>query len=160
MPVYFIRAGHDGLVKIGYAANVNLRLVKIQSDSEKPVFVINQIDGDRAAERWAHQRFDHLRVRGEWFEYDPAMHTVQSEMEGAEMPPPPPKVSHQPKPTGRAKDVTVDFDELREAFGNPYNLADALGLPFGNVYRWFREGRMPHWRVPAVMEALEKRRAA
>lgn len=154
MAVYFIRAGEDGPVKIGYSAKVGLRLAKIQSDIDRPVAVINQIDGGIDVERWAHHRFRACRLRGEWFEFDNAMHTVQSEIEGVELMLVPAEV-----PAPQATDLGEPFDlaELEAAFGNRRQMAIALGLPLTTVYTWFKKGTIPAWRHELIRHALQSR---
>jgi hypothetical protein len=67
MAVYFIQAGENGLIKIGFAKNVAKRLVKMQVDCPVPLRVIGVLQGERADEAGAHKRFAGDRARGEWF---------------------------------------------------------------------------------------------
>ena len=68
MPVYAIQAG-SGPIKIGYTSGdaYASRIVKMQVDNAEPLRVVRLFEGDRALEAELHQRFRHLRVRGEWF---------------------------------------------------------------------------------------------
>ncbi len=76
MPVYIIRAGKSGTVKIGWANHAGKRLQALQISHPDRLTIIRLIDGTRATERWMHERFASLRQRGEWFTFDPVMMTV------------------------------------------------------------------------------------
>jgi hypothetical protein len=68
--VYFLRAGTDGLIKIGFTRRpVKYRLREIQQLCPVELSVVAVIpDADRGLERRLHRDFSHERVRGEWFE--------------------------------------------------------------------------------------------
>lgn len=76
MPVYFIRMGDDGPVKIGYTKDVPARMNALQTASPYPLVLMRQIPGGAAAEHWLHRLFADLRLQREWFQYDPRMATV------------------------------------------------------------------------------------
>lgn len=70
--VYFIRApGPNGLVKIGFARQPVQRLIDLQIGSPVELTLIGCHRGTMADETGWHRRFAHLRVRGEWFRYEP-----------------------------------------------------------------------------------------
>jgi hypothetical protein len=72
--VYFIQAEIGGPVKIGVAQDVSKRLAAMQIGSPFPLRVVKVIDtgsGGYYLERKLHERFAHLRERGEWFRVDP-----------------------------------------------------------------------------------------
>ena len=66
--VYFIRAGVDGRIKIGWSRNVELRLKHLQTASPVPLHVMAIEKGSRMVECRLHREFCHLRRGGEWFE--------------------------------------------------------------------------------------------
>ena len=66
MPVYIVRAGEHGPVKIGYADDVASRLVKMQSDNHERLTVLRIFVGNQAEEKRLHLRFRHLHLHGEW----------------------------------------------------------------------------------------------
>jgi hypothetical protein len=68
--VYFI-AGEVGAVKIGFAANPELRVKDLQCGSPIPLHILATIDGAEKDERAYHQRFKAHRLHGEWFERCP-----------------------------------------------------------------------------------------
>lgn len=72
--VYFIKAEGSGLVKIGYANNVESRLSSLAVGSPFELRVISEVrcidrDDAKRVEKHFHVRFDSRgrRVRGEWF---------------------------------------------------------------------------------------------
>jgi hypothetical protein len=86
MPVYFARAGNDGPVKIGTATDVPARIAELQSGNHEVLSVVRLMDGGRRLEAWLHHHFARLRIRGEWFQYDPAMLTVSPDLTAAAEP--------------------------------------------------------------------------
>lgn len=69
MPVYFIQAGDDGPVKIGYTSNVKRRLGSLQCGHYQKLKVIREINGDKRAEKRLHKICAGSHVRGEWFNF-------------------------------------------------------------------------------------------
>jgi hypothetical protein len=65
--VYFIRAGRTNLVKIGWAKDVDKRHRELQTASPHPLHLIGYMPGSLFDEAAWHERFAHVRVRGEWF---------------------------------------------------------------------------------------------
>lgn len=77
MPVYIIGTSQDAeVVKIGWTKGVEARLRGLQTSNPDRLRVLRVIDRDFGAERWMHERYDHLRTNGEWFSTDPEMFTV------------------------------------------------------------------------------------
>lgn len=76
--VYFLRAGDDGPVKIGFASDLNLRITEIQIGCPEPLSILRVIDdGGKTAERWLHKHFKDKRLRGEWFSFTDEMLTIE-----------------------------------------------------------------------------------
>jgi hypothetical protein len=65
MSVYFLKA--QGLIKIGYSANVMRRVESVLSPFAEGGEVLGIIPGDRALEAFMHQKFAAFRTHGEWF---------------------------------------------------------------------------------------------
>lgn len=66
--VYFIRAQTSGYIKIGFSeSHPQKRLRALQTGSADTLELIAFIAGDMTKERELHRRFEHQRVRGEWF---------------------------------------------------------------------------------------------
>lgn len=65
---YFIRAGDA--IKIGFASNLKDRLGSLQTSHPDELEVLAAISAVHVDEYAAHQKFAHLRIRGEWFRAD------------------------------------------------------------------------------------------
>jgi hypothetical protein len=68
---YFIRAGDS--IKIGFASNLKRRLGGLQSSHHEPLEVLAAVSAADVDEHQTHQRFAHLRIRGEWFRPEPEL---------------------------------------------------------------------------------------
>jgi hypothetical protein len=69
--LYFIRAGDA--VKIGHAADVFKRMVNMQANNHLELDCICRLRGRGHEERSWHSFFRANHIRGEWFEWTPAM---------------------------------------------------------------------------------------
>lgn len=67
MALYFVQAGDNGPVKIGYSRSPKNRIMTLGTARADRLTVLAITDGDRAAEKAAHARFAHLLQRNEWF---------------------------------------------------------------------------------------------
>jgi hypothetical protein len=65
--IYFIQAGDDGLIKIGYAADVDQSLKTWQEGSPVPLKLLASLNGSLEAEAYLHAKFSRLRQHGKWF---------------------------------------------------------------------------------------------
>lgn len=79
MPVYFVQAGADGPIKIGFATDVRRRLTNMQTASAAELRLLAAIEGDQDHEAALHARLAPLRVRGEWFRDDPVLRAVMAD---------------------------------------------------------------------------------
>lgn len=95
MAVYMVRAG--GKVKIGFARDAQHRTRDLQTGHYETLEVLRVIEGGRQTERWLHSRFAEHRLRGEWFNYHPAMLDVVPPHE-SEPAPRRPKEKPEPAP--------------------------------------------------------------
>lgn len=77
MPVYIIQPGDYPVVKIGVSVDVKRRLAWFASAHWVDFKIIHTIEGGVGEERWLHRRFAERLIRGEWFNFDPAMLTVE-----------------------------------------------------------------------------------
>lgn len=123
MAVYFIRAGDDGPVKIGWALDVTLRIVELQCGNHLELHVIRTVDCLPSGERAAHRAFAGSRLRGEWFHFQPEM-LSWSAPDGL---PPPRRVVR-----------SAALRAVLLAAGGPGKLADALSLTPQAVGQWER----------------------
>lgn len=69
--VYFLRC--QGFIKIGSAGDASARHKAVQTVSPFEVELLCAIPGNEKLERQLHQRFGHLRERGEWFRAAPEL---------------------------------------------------------------------------------------
>lgn len=65
--VYLIHSQSNGYFKIGYSKNPLKREKTLQAE-EPDISLLKIWEGDGALEKSLHQKYSHLRVRGEWFE--------------------------------------------------------------------------------------------
>ena len=134
--IYIIRAGETEFVKIGKAADPEGRLHDLQCAHHDELTIIRLIDAPDAAERWLHREFKHLRVRNEWFRFDPAMLTVE------------------------VPDLSPSFlaqvEEVIAAMGGLDAVAALTGVSATTVMDWRLDGiPPPHW--PAILAAAQER---
>lgn len=68
--IYYIQAIEGSPIKIGFTKGpIEYRLRALQGGSPLKLTIIAWEDGDMVRERELHDRFDHLRLHGEWFRY-------------------------------------------------------------------------------------------
>jgi DNA-binding XRE family transcriptional regulator len=78
MSVYFIQAGNDGPVKIGWAATPTNRLRQMQTASPHPLLLRRVVpEASRIVERWFHRWFAERRLNGEWFSFTDEMLSLE-----------------------------------------------------------------------------------
>ena len=65
--VYLIRSG-QGLVKIGWTSSLSARLSHFRNNTSDAICLLASVPGGPELEEYLHSKFQHLRVRGEWFE--------------------------------------------------------------------------------------------
>lgn len=124
--VYLIQAGGPAQpVKIGVTwadPRQTGRLSTLQSMTYLPLEVIRVVPGGcKVVESWFHHRYARLHIRGEWFNFDPEMLTV-------EVPP-------------RARAVTSLRALTRGILD--YQIGQGIGRPHGTIARWVRRGGAP-----------------
>lgn len=78
--VYFVEA-ENGLVKIGYSANVAIRLRALLTTSATPLKLLGWLPGGTDLERDLHDRLADSRSHGEWFHQTPEVAAVLETVE-------------------------------------------------------------------------------
>ena len=73
MPVYMIRAGEHGPVKIGHSFDPAFRLGQLQISHWETLRIIRLFEGAEAEEVALHEKFADLYIRGEWHHFSRAM---------------------------------------------------------------------------------------
>lgn len=138
MPVYIIRSGEDGLVKIGHGVVVERRRRAIEMLTGVPMRLLRTIDGEKRLEMAYHAHFANLRQLGEWFVFSPEMLTVVLDPLPKKLKPPPgPEVVPTP---GSLRDL-IEKSRKRQDL-----IAIELGVSAGALSRWLNG----HHRLPAV----------
>jgi hypothetical protein len=69
--VYFVEAGD--FIKIGFTTDWQRRIPTIQISSASPLRLLTLVQGDHDLEAALHNKFSHLRQRGEWFRKAPEL---------------------------------------------------------------------------------------
>jgi hypothetical protein len=78
--IYFLRAGLDGHVKIGWTRDEGMlhsRIRSIQGAQPFLLVVLRPLDAPRWVETWLQGYFAGVRAAGEWFAYQPEVLTVE-----------------------------------------------------------------------------------
>jgi hypothetical protein len=143
MPVYFIRAGDTGPVKIGLSRDPKGRLKEFDIQSPVPLQLIRVVNGDRHTELYLHKRYKSLWLRGEWFLYCPTM------MGDLDLP-----VSPTP-PDSSYRDLILE--EALSKREMSAQIAEALGITRAAVSQWRRVPER-HLVVVARVTGIPKRR--
>ena len=124
MTVYFARAGQDGPVKIGRAADPEKRIRDLNVGAPVPLRLVRVIAGNSHEEAQLHRRYRAQRLHGEWFTWSDDMMATEVE---------PPKASA--------------VDELLSLFGGLTGSRKALGERDDRTLNgWRKAGRIPHFR--------------
>ena len=72
--VYLIGCDRSQSLKIGYTTrNINERLRELQKEHHFPLRVLGTREGTKKAEERLLNRFNFLKIKGEWFEWDEAI---------------------------------------------------------------------------------------
>jgi hypothetical protein len=131
MPVYLIRQGLTGPVKIGVANDAVKRLRQLQTNQPIVLRIVRLLEGDRAEEAALHQRFQGQRLKGEWF-------TFCAEMDGDL------GLADLPIPMVRRNFGRGHADN---AHGRERQLHDEILIAIGGASALGRRMRMPPWEV-------------
>ncbi len=132
MPVYFVRSGFVGDVKIGTAIDVAKRIRGMQTGHPQKLRILRVVEGGRAEEAALHQRFAEFRTGGEWFRFSPLM--VGGELPFPDLPIPLKSgAEFADTPHGRRQRMSA---EILELLGGATALAKRLGIPPWHVNGW------------------------
>jgi hypothetical protein len=134
--IYFVQAGENGPVKIGFAIDFPARLRELQCAQHVTLIVLRKIDGaGRREERALHKLFAHRHIRGEWFNFDPEMLTATV------------SVGLQPERLRGSASQIID------ALGGTKTVAEQLKCGCSVVSNW-RRARIPARRWSALVAAF------
>jgi len=68
--IYFIQAGDNGAVKIGFAKDVKKRFRELQTGNHETLKLLKEIAGEEELEQELHLLVKRYHVRGEWYTPD------------------------------------------------------------------------------------------
>ena len=68
--IYFIQAGDNGAVKIGFAKDVKKRFRELQTGNHETLKLLKEIAGEEELEQEIHSLVKNYHVRGEWYTPD------------------------------------------------------------------------------------------
>lgn len=134
MPVYFLRSGDAGPVKIGLASNVKARIAVLQTGHPARLNVLREVAGDSQTEAYFHRLYAADQLHGEWFSFIPSMLSDEA-------------------PQFPAKIVREDpgLQAAKLAAGSAKSLAQLLEISAAAVCRW--KGQIPLKRVVQIEKA-------
>lgn len=66
--IYFIQAGEDGPIKIGFSKDPVSRLRTLQTAHTEKLKMLHHQTGTRVDEVKLHHKFKSLKIRGEWYQ--------------------------------------------------------------------------------------------
>lgn len=133
--IYFIQAGDDGPIKIGYAArSVERRIAVLQAGNHRTLHIRRVVEGNRLTETWLHRHFAAHRIDREWFRPCDTMLTIDPPS-AAELPPAGPR---SPLP-----EIVARF-------------AARHGIASDTLRKWRERGRVPYrWQWKLASEARD-----
>lgn len=143
MAVYFIRAGHSGPVKIGTADDPERRLRHLQTAHYETLRIIRTLDGGVDVESWLHKRYKKHRIRGEWFDYQESMESIE-----------PPEIQPKPPVVVDARPATFLTEYLHDNEITIAEFASSLDVTPQAVRYWVRGIRFPARKVIAKIEEI------
>lgn len=68
--VYFFKESAMNAIKIGRSQNVRGRFDQIRNGMPQDLEFLGYMDGSAAKEKEIHAKFSHLKLKGEWFQFD------------------------------------------------------------------------------------------
>jgi len=147
MPVYMVRSGLFGCVKIGVAKDVLRRLSGLQTSHPHKLKLIRALSGERDVEAALHTKFSHLRQAGEWFTFDESM--MSKDIGFDDLPLPFKRRNYRQHDTstayGRFAELTDFFEEI---LGNQDKIAELLGV---EPFHWWAPSCRMHLSAIALL---------
>lgn len=157
MPVYMIRAGDDGPVKIGVSGNIKKRVATLQGAHPRQLTLLRVVDGTFSTEKQFHSRFSHVRLAGEWFAFDPDMLTCDPQTLPLKVRRKQPYQARPPRPILPGVDHTAKIERMARSKG--LSIAQVCRLANVNqaTFQRWKGGATPqidtYNRVLAVIES-------
>lgn len=139
--IYLIAAHEVALCKIGTARDVGSRLSTLQTACPFDLTIVATREGDHVLERHIQAQLLEFRVRGEWFQYAPAVVTAFHESVLASSAP-------NENTARQIGSVVAIIDEL----GGTAEVARKLGIPLTTVATWRQKNSVPHYRRASLSD--------
>lgn len=147
--IYFISAGPDGPIKIGYASNPKKRLASLQTAHHQELTLLRVIPGNTTAEGILHRRFKKDRLKGEWFKpSEDVLGFINSEGAWGEF-------VAENEGNWRSEVPHPDAEHII-ALGDTSHVAEQIGVSPTAVSNWKRRG-VP-WRMRPLIKDLARRK--
>lgn len=163
MPVYWVQAGRNGLVKVGWADDVAKRIKQLQTGCPEIIILLRIENGERTLEATLHRYYRGKHHRAEWFALD------RDDVAVDLMTLPPPRLRYVPKQaTGQARarstakvlSGAATHADVILALGGPKDVAPLLsGVSANSVACWCKPGRIipaRFWMTLAETAAAQK----
>lgn len=157
MTIYFVQAGPDGPVKIGYAVDPKRRIASLQTACAVDLVLLREIAGNEKTEAWLHQRFLGHRVRGEWFSFTDDMLVCEPPAD-ADAPKPSTRTLREAIPEKPATTSLIDLAIWRvRMFAWAHAMAPSrLAVDAGLALNTLRGFNTPNWNpVASTLRRLE-----
>lgn len=142
--VYFIANRRRGLIKIGTSEDPRTRLLSLSNGGIDSLHLVAVVPGDERYESALHERFEHLRVAGEWFRHQGDLEAFLSLLPSVDLEARPHRIRQRVKPSlskeQKALITSQHADWLNEIRDAVYaigisDFADAIGVDCGDVVR-------------------------
>jgi hypothetical protein len=142
--IYFLRAGHDGPIKIGFTRKDPLeRIAELQTGCPWRLHLIGHLAGEKRHEDWLHDRFDASKMEGEWFRETPELLAAIEEALRSDYVWPDTLITKDVKP----------FAAIIDAFGGAVPFSKALGIPDTHARTMKARDSIPSERWNSVVAA-------
>lgn len=145
MPVYLIRAGETGPVKIGMAQSIRDaigRMDSLQVAHWEVLRLLRMWKGDRREEELLHVRFADLRIRGEWFSFSRLMLS---------------DVGLEIIDLGTDVDAPMSVKDMIRLVGGAGDTARLCGTSVAAVSRWIWHNEIPADKRPPILSRARER---
>lgn len=140
--VYFLRAGDDGPIKIGFTSGpVAKRIGEIQVGCPWPLCLIGTVHGERQHETWLHRRFRAISLSGEWFSPSADLLAAIEQMVAPGFAWPEDLSVQRPAAPAAPQSLSTPAEIIKFA-GGPTVLAEAYGgaVSLDAIYKWKKSG--------------------
>lgn len=156
--VYFLRLSGmgPGPIKIGCTRSLPSRVTALAAQSPFELEVLATFAGSFGCERRLHKRFQHLRGRGEWFDWAPELQAVIDAINSGTFTDEP---EAAPEKKAKENPNMTYADRIIDALGGTTVVANAIEAPTSTVHSWRKIGipqsRLAHLKLIAEQKGVE-----